>query len=84
MTLRVILNNLFPSRYQVSIKNITAEGEVLVRIYPAAYWEPLQVRKNQTLYVEESTSVVISKDILEVGEVNMMNFELIEHYQNLP
>lgn len=71
MTLRVILSNLFPSRYQVSIKNITAEGEVLVRIYPAAYWEPLQVRKNQTLYVEESTSVVISKDILEVGEIEI-------------
>lgn len=38
----------------------------MFRIYPSAYWEPLQVKKNQTLFVEESTSVLISRDILEV------------------
>lgn len=39
---------------------------MLIRIYPAAYWDLLQIRRNQTLYVEESTSVKISRDILEV------------------
>ncbi|XP_075152983.1 chondroitin sulfate proteoglycan 4-like protein [Haematobia irritans] len=58
-------------RYRVHIKNITAEGEVIFRIYPSAYWEPLQVKKNQTLYVEESTSVLISRDILEVVHPNI-------------
>ena len=59
-------------RYRVHIKNITAEGEVMFRIYPSAYWEPLQVKKNQTLYVEESTSVLISRDILEVSMKNIL------------
>ncbi|KAL9926209.1 chondroitin sulfate proteoglycan 4 [Glossina fuscipes] len=58
-------------RYRVHIKNITAEGEVMFRIYPSAYWEPLQVKKNQTLYVEESTSVLISRDVLEVVHPNI-------------
>ncbi|XP_005179735.2 chondroitin sulfate proteoglycan 4 [Musca domestica] len=58
-------------RYRVHIKNISAEGEVIFRIYPSAYWEPLQVKKNQTLYVEESTSVLISRDVLEVVHPNI-------------
>lgn len=53
------------------IKNITAEGEVMFRIYPSAYWEPLQVKQNHTLYVEESTSVLISRDVLEVVHPNI-------------
>ncbi|XP_039952051.1 chondroitin sulfate proteoglycan 4 [Bactrocera tryoni] len=58
-------------RYRVHIKNISAEGEVIMRIYPSAYWEPLQVKKNQTLNVEESTSVLISRDVLEVVHPNI-------------
>ncbi|KAH8323206.1 hypothetical protein KR067_000506, partial [Drosophila pandora] len=58
-------------RYRVHIKNITAEGEVMFRIYPSAYWEPLQVKQNHTLYVEESTSVLISRDVLEVVHPNI-------------
>ncbi|XP_030567853.1 chondroitin sulfate proteoglycan 4 [Drosophila novamexicana] len=58
-------------RYRVHIKNITAEGEVIFRIYPSAYWEPLHVKQNHTLYVEESTSVLISRDILEVVHPNI-------------
>lgn len=54
-------------RYRVTAKNISAEGEILIRIYPPAYWDLLQIRRNQTLYVEESTSVKISRDILEVN-----------------
>jgi len=50
----------------VTTKGIWTEGEILIRIYPVAYWELLQIRRNQTLFVEESTSVVITRDILEV------------------
>ncbi len=50
----------------MSTKGVSAEGEILIRIYPAAYWDLLQIRRNQTLYVEESTSVIISREILEV------------------
>lgn len=58
-------------RYRVYIKNISTEGELIFRIYPSAYWEPLKVIRNQTLYVEESTSMLISRDILEVVHPNI-------------
>lgn len=48
-------------------KGISTEGEILIRIYPPAYWDLLQIRRNKTLTVEESTSVSISRDILEVS-----------------
>lgn len=49
----------------------------MFRIYPSAYWEPLQVKKNQTLFVEESTSVLISRDILEVGYTSFKKLIII-------
>lgn len=55
------------NRYRVEAKGISAEGEILIRIYPPAYWDLLQIRRNKTLTVEESTSVSISRDILEVN-----------------
>jgi len=52
----------------------------MFRIYPSAYWEPLQVKQNHTLYVEESTSVLISRDILEVYRKELKEKEVIFHY----
>jgi chondroitin sulfate proteoglycan 4 len=54
-------------KYRVTAKGVWTDGEVLIRIYPSAYWEPLQIKRNQTLYVEESTSVTISREVLEIG-----------------
>ncbi|XP_058818725.1 chondroitin sulfate proteoglycan 4 [Topomyia yanbarensis] len=58
-------------KYRVSTKGVWAEGEIMIRIYPPAYWEPLRIRRNQTLFVEESTSVIISRDILEIVHPNI-------------
>ncbi|KAJ6647841.1 Chondroitin sulfate proteoglycan 4 [Pseudolycoriella hygida] len=58
-------------RYRVSTKGSWAEGEILIRIYPAAYWDLLQIHRNQTLYVEESTNVLISREILEIIHPNI-------------
>lgn len=62
----IFMTYLFCYRYRVTAKGISAEGEIMIRIYPPAYWDLLQIRRNKTLYVEESTSVIISRDILEV------------------
>lgn len=58
-------------KYRVTAKGVWTEGEVKIRIYPTAYWEPLTIKKNQTLFVEESTSVTISRDVLEIGHPNI-------------
>lgn len=62
----------------MSTKGIWAEGEILIRIYPAAYWDLLQIRRNQTLYVEESTSVIISREILEVTSLFEAKFRCFD------
>ncbi|GBP77460.1 Chondroitin sulfate proteoglycan 4 [Eumeta japonica] len=41
-------------------------GQYPVKIFPSSYWEPLRVTTNKPLIVEESTSVNITKDILEI------------------
>ncbi|KXJ80689.1 hypothetical protein RP20_CCG023888 [Aedes albopictus] len=58
-------------KYRVTTKGVWAEGEIMVRIYPPAYWEPLRIRRNQTLFVEESTSVIISREVLEIVHPNI-------------
>lgn len=42
------------------------EGVYPIKIYPSSFWEPLKVLMNRPLVVEESTSVNITRDILEV------------------
>lgn len=71
-----LMTNMICNRYRVTAKGISAEGEILIRIYPPAYWDLLQIRRNKTLYVEESTSVMISRDILEVGMRFLIGFHL--------
>lgn len=58
-------------KYRVTAKGVSSEGEMQIRIYPSVYWEPLQIKRNKTLYVEESTSVTITRDVLEIGHPNI-------------
>ena len=44
-----------------------AEGEVVFHIFSEAYWEPLVVVSNNSLLVEESTSIAITAYDLQVG-----------------
>jgi len=43
-----------------------AEGVFEIRIYPSSFWEPLIIAHNKTLLVEESTSIFITTQDLEV------------------
>lgn len=58
-------------KYRVTAKGVSSEGEMQIRIYPTVYWEPLQIKRNKTLYVEESTSVTITREVLEIGHPNI-------------
>lgn len=53
-------------RFKVMCLDTWGEGVYTIRIFPSSYWEPLRVTTNLPLIVEESTSVNITKDILEV------------------
>ncbi|XP_055376421.1 chondroitin sulfate proteoglycan 4 isoform X2 [Condylostylus longicornis] len=58
-------------RYKVIVGDIFAEGEVIIKIFPAVFWEPLKVENNKTIYVEESTSKLITKDNLQITHPNI-------------
>lgn len=43
------------------------EGMYPIKIFPSSYWEPLRVAVSKPLVVEESTSVNVTRDVLEVS-----------------
>ncbi|XP_075990954.1 chondroitin sulfate proteoglycan 4-like protein isoform X2 [Anticarsia gemmatalis] len=52
--------------FKVTCLDTWGEGVYTIKIFPSSYWEPLRVTTNRPLAVEESTSVNVTKDILEV------------------
>ncbi|XP_053624900.1 chondroitin sulfate proteoglycan 4 [Plodia interpunctella] len=52
--------------FKVMCLDTWGEGTYPIKIFPSSYWEPLRVATNKALVVEESTSVNITKDVLEV------------------
>ncbi|XP_049885189.1 chondroitin sulfate proteoglycan 4 [Pectinophora gossypiella] len=53
-------------RFKVVCLDTWGEGVYPIKIFPSSYWEPLRVTTNRPLIVEESTSVNITKEVLEV------------------
>ncbi|XP_039764117.1 chondroitin sulfate proteoglycan 4 [Pararge aegeria] len=69
-------------RFKVMCLEAWGEGIYPIKIFPSSYWEPLKITTNKALIVEESTSVNITKDILEVMhpqiEPSNIVFQVIE------
>ena len=42
-------------------------GQVTFHIYPESYWEPLVIVSNNSLLVDESTSIAITEEDLQVS-----------------
>ncbi|XP_052752420.1 chondroitin sulfate proteoglycan 4 isoform X2 [Galleria mellonella] len=53
-------------RFKVMCLDTWGEDVYPIKIFPSSYWEPLRVTTNRPLVVEESTSVNITKEVLEV------------------
>ncbi|XP_054277996.1 chondroitin sulfate proteoglycan 4 [Macrosteles quadrilineatus] len=53
---------------KVSVEGAETSAQFQVRVFPAGYWDPLTVANNQTLHVEESTSVPITEEYLQVRQ----------------
>lgn len=45
---------------------VSRELEFDIRLLPQHYWEPLEVTKNSPIVVDESTTIAITKQYLEV------------------
>lgn len=53
-------------RLKVSCRDATSTAQISVLMLPASYWEPLHIKTLRQLSVEESTSAIIGRNILEV------------------
>lgn len=45
---------------------VSREFEFDIRLLPQHYWEPLEVTKNSPIIVDESTTIAVTKQYLEV------------------
>lgn len=49
------------------IKLRSQEGELLVKLYPSRFWDPLFIERNETLFVDEGNSAIITgEDLLRI------------------
>lgn len=53
-------------RFEVSVENVFVEDDFHIRMFPAVYWEPLVLVHNKTLFVDEASDVIITRDDLLV------------------
>ncbi|KAK6642782.1 hypothetical protein RUM43_004284 [Polyplax serrata] len=70
-------------RFEVSAQGTTVEGIFNIKIYPSSFWEELLTRNN-TVYVEESTSITITNYNLEVMHPNIAASDIIYYVVRQP
>lgn len=56
-------------KLRVRCKDAISIAQIGVWILPASFWEPLHVKNLQTLVVEEATSVLITRNTLQVNVI---------------
>lgn len=71
-------------RFRLFAKNAETEGAFAIKVYPEIYWEPLIVQNNKTIIVEEATSVLLSRQSLEIMHPNIPPAEIVYHVREWP
>lgn len=71
-------------RFKVYVKGAEAEGAFAIKVYPESYWEPLVVQSNKTIFVEEATSVLLSRKSLEIMHPKIPPSEVVYHVRQWP
>lgn len=79
---REIVEDKFGLR--VNVGRAEDSGEFGIKVYPEIYWEPLIVRHNSTIYVEEATSVILNNKSLSVGYNGIPSNKVIYHVRQWP
>ncbi|XP_060516425.1 chondroitin sulfate proteoglycan 4 [Cylas formicarius] len=69
---------------KIRCKDAVNLAQVGILILPSSYWEPLQLKRLKKLTVEESTSMLITKDNLEVTQVNVPSSIIMYHLRQRP
>lgn len=52
--------------FQVSVQEVSVEDEFHIKLFASAYFEPITLVNNKTLYVDEASDVLITRNDLLV------------------
>ncbi|XP_075216320.1 chondroitin sulfate proteoglycan 4-like protein [Lycorma delicatula] len=64
-------------KFRVTVDTASSpEIQFNIRVFPAGYWDPLIVTVNQSLHVEESTSVTLSNKYLQVKQPHVPSSDI--------
>ncbi|XP_076261908.1 chondroitin sulfate proteoglycan 4-like protein isoform X2 [Rhynchophorus ferrugineus] len=69
---------------RIRCKDAVNVAQIGVLILPSSYWDPLQLKRLKKLTVEESTSALITKDNLEVTQLNVPASLITFHIRDRP
>ncbi|KOC68137.1 Chondroitin sulfate proteoglycan 4, partial [Habropoda laboriosa] len=71
-------------KFKVSTKGAETEGVFFIKIYPESYWQPLIVQNNKTVFVEEATSILLSRKSLEIMHPKIPATEIVYFLKEWP
>ena len=71
-------------RLKVNVKGAEDSSVLVIKVYPETYWEPLIVHNNNTVYVEEATSVILNRKSLEIGHPDIPSSRITYHVREWP
>ncbi|XP_046827516.1 chondroitin sulfate proteoglycan 4 isoform X1 [Vespa crabro] len=71
-------------KFKISAKGAETEGIFTIKVYPASYWEAMTVLNNKTIFVEESTSLLINRKSLEIMHPKISPSEIIYFLRDWP
>lgn len=71
-------------KFKISAKGAENEGIFTIKVYPASYWEAMTVLNNKTIFVEESTSLLINRKSLEIMHPKISPSEIIYFLREWP
>nr|XP_023011888.1 chondroitin sulfate proteoglycan 4 [Leptinotarsa decemlineata]XP_023011889.1 chondroitin sulfate proteoglycan 4 [Leptinotarsa decemlineata] len=69
---------------KVSCRDAVNVAQLGVWMLPSNYWEPLEPKTLKKLFVEESTSVLITKNTLEMSQPNVPPSVIVYHIAEMP
>jgi len=63
---------------------VSRELEFDIRLLPQHYWEPLEVTKNSPIIVDESTTIAVTRQYLEVKIISIIKVTYYKQFNLSP
>lgn len=71
-------------KLRVNVRGAEDTGTFTIKVFPEIFWEPLTIFHNSSIYVEEATSVILSRKNLEIGHPDIPSSNIIYYIKEWP